>query len=123
RARARAVAFQLKEELEDLALGRVSPRRLLIARRLSKAPVRYTEGKRTAEAVRQLLRAGVRLHPGQTVRYLVVAAHGAKPSTPNDGSVRVQAEAFLEHASGYDVEYYQKLLRGAAEEILSFFRH
>ena len=101
-------------------MGRVAPGRLLIARRLSKASARYTERTLTAEAVRQLLRAGVRLHPGQTIRYLIVAAHGVRPSIPNHGSVRVQAEAFLEHASGYDVAYYQKLLCAAADEILSF---
>ena len=66
----------------------------------------------TALAARQLTVAGVNLHPGECVRFVVTDAKAG------DRSRRVQAEA-VEALSAYDVGEYGKLLNDAADEILS----
>lgn len=122
REKRRAAREQLEEWLEDLAAGRVPPDRLLITRRLSKAPEAYRTRTLTSDAVRQLLSARVRLHPGQMIRFLVVNPKRPPAARcPSDaGSARALAEAFIESAQGYDIAYYKKLLYAAADEVLSF---
>lgn len=109
--------------LEDLDNGRVPTIDLLITRRLSKEPRAYKVRTMTVEAVRQLKRGGYTLHPGEPVTYLVVNEKNKRPSKRTDNaqheSSRVLSEAFLEDGISYDAEYYKKLLRQAADEVLS----
>jgi len=98
---------------QELREGRVAACDLLLRRRLSKAPDAYRVNTLTAEAAHQLMAAGVPLHAGEIIRYLTVDR--------SDLRRRVLTEAFIESATDYDVEYYAKLLREAADEVLRFF--
>ena len=95
---------------QQLCQGRVEPSDLVITRRLSKAPDAYRVDTLPAKAARQLTRVGTRLHAGEIIRYLVVDR--------SDERRRVRADAFIETATEYDVQYYTRLLQDAVDEIL-----
>lgn len=101
----------LEERTCELEEGRVDPRRLMMRRTLTKGIADYKTETRTATAARQLESAGVKVHPGEQVRYLVTNA-GAK-----EKARRVRAEE-LAGRSKYDAAEYVKLLQAAAAEVL-----
>ncbi len=100
---------------EKLVDREVPTDQLIIAKRLSKYPERYSHNVLQAIAAQQLMNEGVRISVGQTVRYLTTDADNAKPNR------RVQASELTTDATHYDVKKYLELLLSAAANILSPF--
>jgi DNA polymerase elongation subunit (family B) len=69
----------------------------------------------TALAARQLQDAGIRLVPGEKVRYVQLARKGPKET-------RVRAAPFLDALDGYDTGLYLELLDRALDEVLLPFK-
>ena len=65
----------------------------------------------TALALRQLEDAGIEIHPGEKVHYLI------KDSGAKNKEERVRAYPFLSADDFYDEEKYRELLQKAAEEV------
>ena len=63
----------------------------------------------------QLLRAGIRLAPGEKLGYLLCDAHATVKED------RVRPAQLLGPEDGYDSDEYLRLLLDAAEEVLLFF--
>ncbi len=101
----------LRRRIKELEQGKVDPRKLMMKRTLTKKVDDYKADTRTALAGRQLRSAGVKVHPGESVSYLITDARS------KDKSRRVMVEE-LENVSGYDVGEYIKLLKSAAAEIM-----
>jgi DNA polymerase-2 len=101
----------LQQRIGELERGEIDPARLLLKRTLTKELDAYTVETRTALAARQLEGAGVKVHPGERVRYVV------KEAKAKDKSRRVHAEG-IEPLPDYDAAEYVKLLLAAAVEIL-----
>ncbi|HAY21058.1 MAG TPA: hypothetical protein DCY27_02610 [Desulfobacterales bacterium] len=109
----------LREELDDAATdfrlrleqGIVRPEELVITKILSRSPDRFRVQTHTALAARQLQAAGIRLVPGEKLRYIVRDRQGP-PET------RVLAAPFFDALDRYDTEYYLELLAKAVDEVL-----
>ncbi len=101
----------LRRRITELEQGKVDPEKLMMRRTLTKKVDDYKADTRTALAARQLKSAGVKIHPGQSVSYLITDARS------EDRSRRVRAED-TGNGSGYDVSEYIKLLKSAAAEIM-----
>ena len=71
----------------------------------------YKTETRTASAAQQLQKAGVKVHPGERVRYVVTDARTKIKAN------RVQAEE-VGILSRYDAAEYIRLLEAAAAEVL-----
>jgi DNA polymerase-2 len=107
-----AILDVFRDYASRLKEGRVAGERLLIARRLTKDPSGYKVENMTALAAKQLEQAGVKLHAGQRVRYVV------RDADAGDKRQKIIAEPFLGSSDDdYDAEKYLELLREAAEEI------
>ena len=107
---AEAVCDRVGRHLETLRVGEVSPDRLTIVQRVSKPAGEYDRATRNAAALERATRAGLPVHPGQRVRYVVVADDA-------DSADRVR----LAHESPdrYDADCYADRLVRAAESVLS----
>jgi len=103
----------LRNRIREIEQGRVDPQKLLMKRTLTKDVDDYKAETRTALAARQLRNAGVRVHPGERVRYLINDARA------NNKSDRVRVDE-VETLRGYDVGEYTKLLRIAADEVMFY---
>ena len=101
----------LNRHIADLETGKVDPRRLVLRKTLTREVDEYVANTRTAIAARQLKKAGVRVQPGQSVRYVI------RDADAKDHSARVGAAEVVEDCS-YDAAEYIKLLRAAADEVL-----
>lgn len=99
-------------EVARVLAGQAPPRELVVTRRLSVAPEEYVHASHAALAARQLLARGLRLEPGQSVQYLVVAAGARRPEA------RVLAVPLVEDRSPYDRAFYAALCRRAAATLL-----
>lgn len=112
----RACVPELLEILEDyrfrLKEGQVRAEELAITFTLSKTPDQYTQDSVQALAAKQLASAGVKLHPGESVRYVITAARDKIKE------FRGRPLALIEDGFEYDVRKYLELLERAAEEIL-----
>ncbi|MDD5629690.1 MAG: DNA polymerase domain-containing protein [Elusimicrobia bacterium] len=103
------IVDEYRQRLKD---GRVTADELAITFNLSQLPEEYARDTVQALAAKQLAEAGVALHPGEAVRYVITAAHDkvkdwrAKPLALMDGPLE------------YDVGRYLELLERAADEIL-----
>lgn len=110
----------LKEELlgvvrraeERLRCYDVPLERLVLERRTSREADQYRGQAMTAVAARQAARAGIELHAGQAVRYLVINAKDADP----DGRVRLLP--LLAPGETYDPAYYLEQVQRAAATVL-----
>jgi DNA polymerase-2 len=102
----------LAERIAALEQGCVDPRRLVIKRTLTKQIQDYLVDTRTAVTARQLRDAGIRLHPGQGVRYVITDARSKEPSG------RVVAGELIEGAQ-YDAREYVRLLKAAGAEVFA----
>jgi len=98
-----------------LGQGRVEAAELVITKVLSRPVERYRVETHTALAARQLQEAGIRLAPGEKVRYVVRDRQGP-PET------RVLAVPFLDDLDRYDTEFYLELLERGVEEVLGPWR-
>jgi len=106
----------LLEIVEDYRLrvreGRVSADELAITFHLSKSPEEYVHDTVSSLAARQLAAAGVALHPGESVRYVITSAGDEVKDW------RSKPLALMENGLEYDVGKYLALLERAAWEIL-----
>jgi DNA polymerase elongation subunit (family B) len=100
---------------DELVEGNVDVLELLIAKRLSKSPLRYSHDVFQAIAAKQLKKAGFEVHAGQTVQYVVT---NARSRWINE---RVTAAQLLKPNTRYDVKEYVKMLFSAAETLLGMF--
>jgi DNA polymerase-2 len=111
----RALREELQETVADYRLrleqGLVRPEELVITKVLSRPLEQFRVQTHTALAARQLQAAGIRLVPGEKLRYIVRDRQGP-PET------RVLAAPFFEALDRYDTEYYLDLLAKAVDEVL-----
>jgi DNA polymerase elongation subunit (family B) len=105
----------LKEFAERLVRNRVSVQELLIARRLAKHPSEYRHEVFQAIAAKQLLKAGFDVHPGQTVKYIIVDAHGKRMEK------RALAAQLITPQVKYNTQKYLELLTSAGDTLLGVF--
>lgn len=102
----------LTEAVLGLRGGEVRAADLAITTTISRTPDDYRSNAAVAVAARQMARAGVRLHPGERIQYIITDA-GAR--LPDD---RVRPLGLLGADWSYDVDYYTSLLLRATETIL-----
>jgi DNA polymerase elongation subunit (family B) len=79
---------------------------------LSQPPADYKVDTPTALAARQLEAAGIRIQPGEKVRYV----HREGKRGPKE--CRVAAAPFLESLEDYDTKLYLELLERAVAEVM-----
>jgi DNA polymerase-2 len=102
----------LRETWALLATGRIPLLQLLMSKTVSRPADGYVVETQTALALKQLDDGGIRLHPGERVRYLIRQA--GSPNTEE----RVRAFPCLSPDDGVDVAQYQAMLLDAALELL-----
>jgi hypothetical protein len=110
----------LKPALEEMAEGfrqrlregGINPQELVITRVVSQPVADYKVDTPTALAARQLEAAGIRIQPGEKVRYV----HREGKKGPKE--CRIQAAPFLETLEDYDAGHYLDLLERAVEEVM-----
>jgi DNA polymerase elongation subunit (family B) len=83
---------------------------------LSQDPQAYVKGVPQAVAAHQLFQAGVTLHPGEAIEYIITNAASRIPGE------RAVAYACLPGDWSYDEERYTRMLRRATETLLAPFR-
>jgi DNA polymerase-2 len=105
----------LRDTWEQLATGRIPPLQLLVAKTVGQELEGYRVNNATTQALRQLRAAGIHLHPGERVRYLIRDAR-----TPAKEE-RVRAFPRLGPDDGFDIAQYQAMLLDAAMELLVSF--
>jgi DNA polymerase-2 len=102
----------LRTQLEMLRNRQVDYRDLTLTYRLTREPQAYQHQTLNAIVARQLTDAGVRLHAGESIQYIIT---DIKASKPND---RVRAVELFDAMCDYDVEKYAELLLRAIATIL-----
>lgn len=100
-----------------LQRGKVALEHLLITRRLSRNPEDYQGNTQAAIAAQQLQTAGVTLHAGESVRYVLL-----KKGSKRELSRQVCPEPLLTPDLDYDVSAYMDLLEEATTEVLGVMR-
>ena len=101
----------LQSYLTRLETGDLKKEELLIAKSVRQKGSEYKVDNLTALALRQLEEAGIEIHPGEKIHYLLKDA-GAK-----NKEERVRAYPFLSADDFYDEKKYRELLEKAAEEV------
>jgi DNA polymerase elongation subunit (family B) len=94
---------------------RASADDLAIYRQLTRHPLAYRVRAHTAIAARQMLDAGVELHPGQGIAYVVTRAGARNPN------LRVRALPLIGKGAKYDRRRYLDLLIDSGEELFRPF--
>jgi len=115
RAQIPALRNLLEEQIVRLRQHEVHAEELVIRTVLSQDPHEYTRGVPQAVVAHQLLQAGVTLHPGEAIEYIITNA-----SSPVPGE-RAVAYARLPGDWSYDEERYARMLRRAADTLLAPF--
>jgi len=108
RARVPQAVAYAQERLYQLRAGRVPVEQLLVTHRLSRRPEEFSVRTAAARVANQLARAGVELHPGERLRFLLVP--GPQKALPQ------------EHLPGqipYDRQAYTELMLRAIESLLA----
>ena len=116
RAQIAAVMALLDEQLIRLRQHEVRPEELVIRTVLSQDPRDYQKGVPQAVVAQQLFGAGVVLHPGEAVEYIITNA-----ASPIPGE-RAVPYARLGGDWSYDEERYTRMLRRATETLLTGLR-
>ena len=101
---------------QRLREGGINPQELVITRVLSQPLADYKVDTPTALAARQLEAAGIRIQPGEKVRYV----HREGKKGPKE--CRVAAAPFLETLDGYDTTIYLEMLERAVAEVMLVFK-
>jgi len=101
----------LQDYLTRLSTGDLRNEELLIAKSVRQQVREYKVDNLTALALRQLEEAGIHIHPGEKVHYLI------RDSEAKNKEERVRAFPFVSADDFYDEEKYRKLLLEAAEEV------
>jgi len=105
----------LRSYVERLRRGDVDVQDLIIAKQLSMHPERYAHDVFQAITAKQLMKEGIEISGGQTVRYLIIDAKNKRPSR------RVKAAELINAETRFDAEKYVDMLVLAAANILSPF--
>ncbi len=92
--------------------GQTSQEDLVVGKRISQEPNAYKVDSLTALAAQQLEDAGVEIHPGEKVRYVI------KDAQSKDKADRVRPFPLVGPDDTYDVKKYVEMLVKATEEIL-----
>ena len=116
RARLPAVTELLEEQCVRLRQHEVRAEELVIRTVLSQDPREYERGIPQAVAAHQLVHAGVTLHPGEMIEYIITNAAAKIPAE------RAAAYARLPSDWCYDVDRYTLMLRRAVDTLLAPFR-
>lgn len=95
-----------------LRAGQATAEELAVTVHLSRDPARYKVDTHSALAAKALARAGLTLHPGETLRYVISSAKDPVKDW------RVTPLELMEGALEYDPGKYLELLDRAAREIL-----
>lgn len=107
---------RLLDVVEDYRLrlreGRVTADELAILFHLSREPEEYVHDTVSSLAAKQLAAAGVRLHVGEGLRYVITSAGDAVKEW------RSKPLSLMENGLEYDARRYLELLERAASEIL-----
>ncbi len=103
----------LQQQVGELERGEINTAKLMMKRTLTKELDSYTKETRTALAARQLEAAGINVHPGERLGYLIADA-GAKDKTK-----RVRAEGTRDDGR-CDLAEYIKLLEAAFAEVMAY---
>ncbi len=90
---------------------------LIVAKRLSMNPDKYTHDVFQAVAAKQLVKEGIEVSGGQTVRYLITDAENRRASK------RVKVAELVNAETRFDAEKYLDMLILAGANILSQFGH
>jgi DNA polymerase-2 len=114
----REKSFEVRQILEAyrvrLHTGDVRSEELQIEKRVRQEGRAYKVENQTALALRQLEEAGIQIHPGEKIHYLIKDA-GAKRKEE-----KVRPFPLVGVDDFYDEEKYRELLEKAAEEVLGF---
>ena len=105
-----------QEQCVRLRQHEVRAEELVIRTVLSQDPREYERGIPQAVAAHQLAQAGVALHPGEAIEYIITNAAAKIPGE------RAVAYARLPPDWSYDVARYTQMLRRATETLLAPFR-
>jgi DNA polymerase elongation subunit (family B) len=100
----------LASYLTRLETGDLKNEDLLVAKSVRQKVNEYKVDNLTALALKQLDEAGIEIHPGEKVYYLI------KDSGSKNKEERVRAHPFVSADDDYDEEKYRELLEKAAEE-------
>lgn len=102
----------LAEVVQWLRDGEARAWELAVATTISRSPEDYKNNAAVAVAARQMARAGVRLHPGERIQYIITDADARLPDD------RVRPLGLLGPDWSYDAEHYIELLVRATETLL-----
>ena len=105
----------LRSYVERLKNRDVDVRDLIIAKQLSMCPDKYAHDVFQAIAARQLMREGIEVSGGQTVRYLITDAENKRSNS------RVKVAELVNDDTRFDVEKYVDMLIMAGVNILGPF--
>jgi DNA polymerase elongation subunit (family B) len=105
----------LRDYVEKLRKRDIDMRDLIICKQLSMHPERYTHDVFQAIAAKQLMKQGIEVSGGQTVRYLITDAENKRPNT------RVKVAELVNNDTRFDTEKYVDTLILAGTNILSPF--
>lgn len=100
----------LQRAIAQLAAGEIPASQLAVQQVLSREPDEYSVSTRAALAAEQYRAVGVRVHPGERLRYVL------KDTKAKEKGERV-AVLTQEGMSSYDVAEYLRLLHTAAAEV------
>jgi DNA polymerase II len=92
--------------------GQAKKEDLAVGKRISQEPGAYKVDSLTALAAQQLEDAGIPIHPGEKVRYVI------KEAEARDKEERVKPFPLAGPDDTYDVKKYQEMLVKATEELL-----
>ncbi len=107
----------LRSYVEKLRKREVDVQDLIVAKRLSMNPDKYTHDVFQAVAAKQLVKEGIEVSGGQTVRYLITDAENRRASK------RVKVAELVNAETRFDAEKYLDMLILAGANILSQFGH
>lgn len=113
RERQRAALELLELRIAELERGEVDIKRLIVEQVLSRDIEDYAVETRAASAARKLRDAGIPVHPGESVGYVIADAKA------KDKARRVTIGGDSDELR-YDVEEYVKRLRDAGKEVSPF---
>ena len=105
----------LRSYVERLKKRDIDVPDLIIAKQLSMHPDRYAHDVFQTIAARQLMREGIEVSGGQTVRYLITDAENKRSNS------RVKVAELVNDGTCFDVEKYVDMLIMAGVNILSPF--
>jgi DNA polymerase elongation subunit (family B) len=101
----------LASYLTRLETGDLKNEELLVAKSVRQKVNEYKVDNLTSLALKQLDDAGIEIHPGEKIHYLI------KDSASKNKEDRVRAYPFVDADDDYDEEKYRELLEKAAEEV------